>query len=203
MRRMSAVLIRELASNSSSTALPQPRAPIPSSTVTSRRAPLARRIDDGNTNALRSQFLCSFFCLSDGCVIGQDGTVLLFRLFEGRWTDEFCLTNFQFAECGVQGNSKGLAAWIAQAYGTIHIYGGIEHVAQLVLVFGSHYLHIGDDAHKCDIEDAMLGMAVLANDASTVHGKDDMQILHADVVDDLVIGSLQECRIDGNYRAQA
>ncbi len=49
----------------------------------------------------------------------------------------------------------------------------------------------------------MLGRTVFTNDAGTVHSKDDMQVLHANVVYDLVVGTLQECGVDGNNGTQA
>src|SRR5579864_9791871 len=49
----------------------------------------------------------------------------------------------------------------------------------------------------------MLCMAIFTNDPCTVHREDDVEILHADVVNDLVIGSLQKGRINSNDGAHA
>ena len=43
----------------------------------------------------------------------------------------------------------------------------------------------------------------LADHAAPVDGEDHRQILQADVVDDLIVGPLQEGRIDGHHRPEA
>src|SRR5579872_4940770 len=70
-------------------------------------------------------------------------------------------------------------------------------MAQFVLVFGGHDLHVGNQTHKCDIENAMLRLTVLANDTGAIQREDDVQVLHADIVDHLIEGALHEGRVNG------
>ena len=54
----------------------------------------------------------------------------------------------------------------------------------------------GQRAEVGDVEDAVVGRAVVADEPGAVHREDDVQLLQADVVDDLVEGALQEGRVD-------
>ena len=47
-----------------------------------------------------------------------------------------------------------------------------------------------------------MGLAIIAHDAGPVQSEDHRQVLQADVVDNLVIGPLQEGRINGYYGNQ-
>src|SRR5579885_1207059 len=106
-------------------------------------------------------------------------------------------------ELAVQGDAEALAARVAQSDGAIHVDGGVEHVAQLVLVLRGHELHVGHGAQEADIEDAVLRRAVFTDDAGAVQREDDVQVLHADIVQHLVISTLQEGRVDGGNGLEA
>ena len=49
----------------------------------------------------------------------------------------------------------------------------------------------------------MVRAAVVAGEPGAVDGEDDRQALQADVVDDLVVGALEEGRVDADDRAHA
>src|SRR6266702_1890911 len=102
---------------------------------------------------------------------------------------------------GIKWDTDAFAAWVAQADRSIHIDGRVEHMAQLVLILGSHDLHVGNYAHESDIEDTVLSGAILTNDAGPIHGEDNVQVLHADIVDHLIKGTLQKGGVDGSHRA--
>ena len=55
---------------------------------------------------------------------------------------------------------------------------------------------LGSAAQVGDVEDAVVGRAVVADEAGAVHREDDVELLQADVVDDLVERALQEGRVD-------
>ena len=61
----------------------------------------------------------------------------------------------------------------------------------------------GSGAEVGDVEGAVVRRAVVADQAGAVHREDDVQLLQADVVDDLVEGALQEGRVDRADRLDA
>ena len=73
----------------------------------------------------------------------------------------------------------------------------MDHVDQLDLVGRGHHHEIGQGAQIGEVEAAGMGGAVGADQAGPVHGEADRQILDRDVVDDLIVGALEEGRIDG------
>ena len=56
----------------------------------------------------------------------------------------------------------------------------------------------GQAAQVGDIERPVVGRAIVAHQAGAIHGEDDVQALEAHVMDDLVVGALQEGRVDGH-----
>ena len=73
---------------------------------------------------------------------------------------------------------------------------GPQHVDQHRLVARGHHHHVGKLAEVGDVEGAVVGRPVVADQAGPVHREDDVQLLQADVVDELVEGALQEGRVD-------
>ena len=61
----------------------------------------------------------------------------------------------------------------------------------------------GSGAEVGDVEGAVVGRAVVADQAGAVHREDDVELLQADVVDDLVEGALEEGRVDRADRLRA
>ena len=68
---------------------------------------------------------------------------------------------------------------------------------QLGLVGGGHHHEIGQGREIGDVEAAGVGRAVGADQTGPVDGEAHRQILDRHVVDDLIVGALQEGRIDG------
>ena len=71
------------------------------------------------------------------------------------------------------------------------------------LVGGRHDHEAGQAAEIGDVERAGVGGAVGADQAGAVDGEAHRQALDRDVVDHLVVGALQEGRVDGAERAEA
>ena len=69
--------------------------------------------------------------------------------------------------------------------------------------FGAADRHAGSDARVGDVEDALVGLAVVADEAGAVDADRDRQLLERDVVDDLVEGALEERRVDRDDRLQS
>ena len=79
----------------------------------------------------------------------------------------------------------------------------VQHVHQHRLVARRHQHHVGDRPEVGDVEGAVVGRAVVADQARPVHREGDVEALQADVVDDLVESALQEGRIDRADRLRA
>jgi len=60
--------------------------------------------------------------------------------------------------------------------------GRLEHVLQLVLVFGRHDDEIRNRAHVGKIENAMVGRTIGAHQSAAVQSKNHVEILQADIV---------------------
>ena len=61
----------------------------------------------------------------------------------------------------------------------------------------------GQAAEIGDVERAGMGRPVGADQTGAIHGEADRQFLDRDVVHDLIVGALQEGRIDGRERLEA
>ena len=77
---------------------------------------------------------------------------------------------------------------------------GGEHLPGFVLVGGRHDQHIGDAAQVAEVEAAGVGRAVFADQAGAVDGEEYVQVLYRDIMDQLIVGALQEGRIDSHHR---
>ena len=78
-----------------------------------------------------------------------------------------------------------------------------DHVDELGLVGRGHHDHVGEAAEIGDIERARVGRPVRADEPGPVEGEADRQLLDRDVVHDLVVGALEEGRIDRAERLVA
>lgn len=75
----------------------------------------------------------------------------------------------------------------------------MQPVLQL-LVIGGRIDRDADLAEEGCIIDALMGLAVCRDKAGAVDGKDHILLQQVDVVDDLVIGALQEGGVDAHHR---
>ncbi len=105
---------------------------------------------------------------------------------------------------GRQRHAEAFAARITEGGGAV-VDGGRrrDHVHELGLVRRRH----DDEARQADeigdVEGAGVRRAVGADETGAVDGKAHRQPLDGDVVHDLIVGALQERRIDGGERLQA
>ena len=98
----------------------------------------------------------------------------------------------------ILGESSGAAAGVADGDGAGVVgEGEAGHGAHLVGAFGGHDDHVGDAAQVGKVEDAVVRPAVVADEAGAVQEEADGQMLQGDIVDDRVVGALQERRVDG------
>ena len=79
----------------------------------------------------------------------------------------------------------------------------MEHVHQLRLVHRGHDRHARDGPQVGEVEAAVVGGAVVADEAAAVDREHHRQVLDGGVVDDRVERALQERRVDGAHRPEA
>ncbi len=77
-----------------------------------------------------------------------------------------------------------------------------EHVDEFVLILRLHVNHVRDMPEVADVEEPVMGRAVVAAQASAIHAERDVQVLQRDIVNDHVVGALHEGRVDGEKRLQ-
>lgn len=77
---------------------------------------------------------------------------------------------------------------------------GFQEPDQFIGIFGRGYHHAGHRQHVGNVVETHVGLAVLAHQARPVHAEHHGQVLDRDVVDDVVVGPLQEGGIDGAHR---
>ena len=78
-----------------------------------------------------------------------------------------------------------------------------HHVHQVRFVGGSHEDEVRQAAEVGEVEGACMGRAVGADEAGAVHRETNRQALDRHIVHDLVVGALQERRINGRERLEA
>ena len=102
-----------------------------------------------------------------------------------------------------QGDAGALAARVAQrARPVVDHRRGRHHVHQLGLVGRRHQHHPRQAAEIGEVEAAGVGRAVGADQPGAVHREAHRQALDRHVVHHLVVGALQEGRVDGAERPQ-
>ena len=79
----------------------------------------------------------------------------------------------------------------------------MEHVNQRGLVPGRHQGDVRKAAQVGDVEGAVVGRPVVADQSGAVHREDHVQLLEADIVDDLVVAALEEGRVDRRHGLRA
>src|SRR5713226_750360 len=89
---------------------------------------------------------------------------------------------------------------VTERYGSIVLNGGLHHMLKLVLVLRRHNDHVGHRAHVSEIEYTVMRRSIGTHQTSSVEGEDHMQILDADIVQDLIVAALQEGGIDRHDR---
>ena len=78
-----------------------------------------------------------------------------------------------------------------------------KHVAEFIFVLRLHVDDSGNLPEVADIEEAVVGRAVVAGKAGAIHAKGDVEVLQRDIMNDHVVGALQEGRVNGQERLHA
>ena len=93
------------------------------------------------------------------------------------------------------------AARIANRNRAVHIQNSSpQHRCKLGLVRGAEDPHAGDLPQEAYVEDPVVGLAVSPNQAGPIHRKHHMKLQDRNIVDQHIIGPLEEGGIDRNHR---
>ena len=71
-----------------------------------------------------------------------------------------------------------------------------EHVHQFVLVFRRHQRGVRNAAPVGDVEQAVVRRAVVGRQSGAVHAENHVEVLQRHVVEDAIVGALQERRVN-------
>ena len=72
-------------------------------------------------------------------------------------------------------------------------------MAQLILILRRHHRHLGHAAQICVIEDAVVSVAIITDQACSIKTQGYVESLHTNIVQHGVIGALQEGTIDSSH----
>ena len=78
-----------------------------------------------------------------------------------------------------------------------------KHICKLPFIFRCKHRHIRDHSHIGQIKHALMRLTVCTNQTCTVNGKYNWEILHTDIMYNLVKSPLQKGRIHRKYRMQS
>src|SRR5262249_19918000 len=96
-------------------------------------------------------------------------------------------------------NANAIPAWVAHgARAVINPHRSGHHVHKLGLVGSSHKHKAGQTTEISEDEGTSVRRPIGADESSAVHHKTDRKLLNGHVVHNLVVGPLQEGRIDRN-----
>lgn len=73
----------------------------------------------------------------------------------------------------------------------------VKHVDEFVLISRLHDRRVRHAAKIREVEKAVVRGPIVGREAGAIHAKCDREILQCDVVNDLVVGALKKCRING------
>ena len=79
---------------------------------------------------------------------------------------------------------------------------GHQHPLEFRLILGRHHREVGDGSHVADVVLTLVRRSIGTDDAGPIEHEGHRQVLDADVVDELVVGALQEGAVDGHNRPQ-
>ena len=102
-----------------------------------------------------------------------------------------------------QGHAFAFTPGNPQGTGAVVVDGGDEHALQLGLILGCHHGEVGHGAQVTDVVLALVGGAIGTHNSGPIEHEGDGQLLDAHVVDQLVVGALQEGAVDRHHGAQA
>ena len=113
------------------------------------------------------------------------------------------LADRQRAQLRGHRGSRTCAARIAHDCRGVERARGVQQLPALVLVRRRHDHRVGNAAQVGQIVAALMSRAIAADEAGAIDRKHDRQVLQRHVVNELIVGALQERRVDRDHRPQA
>ena len=147
------------------------------------------RVDHGSGNTLVRKLLGGFQGRVGQGSDGHDQHVLAIA-------QQLGLANRNRLDVGIQRNAETTAPRKAHRRRSGIANRRSQKVLELVLVLGRHHQGIGKVSKVRNIEQPLVGGPIAAHQPSPIQGKGHVQVLKADIVHHLVVGALEECRID-------
>lgn len=148
-------------------------------------------LDEAHVGDGGVEFLPHLFGGGDHAAPGEEGDMLALVF-------DFAFADGQGGESCLYGHAWAFATRIPDGSGAWVLEAGGEHLAAFVFVGRRHDEHVGDATEVAVVEAAGMGGAVGADEAGAVEGKEDVEVLDGDVVDELVVAALQEGGVDGD-----
>src|SRR4026209_2075569 len=104
----------------------------------------------------------------------------------------FALANLEQLRFAIDRNTHTVAARITHRSRSSVLDHCERHIAHLAFIFRRHDDDVWHATKVCDIEQAVVSLPVASGDTTAVHAELDVEILNADVVNDLIEAALQE-----------
>jgi hypothetical protein len=115
-------------------------------------------------------------------------------------TTHFGLAEGQRGHCCGNGYTRAASSGVTHGDRAVLFETGIQHLPAFVFVSGCHDGHVGQTPKIGKIERPDMGCPVSADNAGAVDGEENRQVLYRDVVNQLIVGTLEKRRIDGDDR---
>ena len=110
--------------------------------------------------------------------------------------EQLGLADRQRPDLVVHRDAESLATRVAEGGRALELDRGSDHVLELVLVLGRHQHDVGQRPQVRDVVEPLVRGPVRADQARAIHRERHVEVLHADVVHDLIERALQEGRVD-------
>ena len=114
--------------------------------------------------------------------------------------EDFGFSDFKESRFLVGACTRTRSTRIPDGGGAFMVGNRPEHVDEFRLVLRLHLDQARHGPQVGDIEEAMVGRAVVARETGAIHAKRDIQILQSDVMDNHVVGPLHECAVNREKR---
>ena len=113
------------------------------------------------------------------------------------------LADGQGGGLGFHRHAAGGAARVTDKRRPVELQAGVQQVDQLILVLRLHDDGVGHAPGVGEVKESMVRGTVVGRETGAVEAEDDGQILQADVVNDGIVGALEEGRVNGADRPKA
>src|SRR5262249_36489228 len=114
----------------------------------------------------------------------------------------FTFADFKQLRFAIDGNTHAVAARISHRRRSRVLQHRKQHVAHLALVLRGHHDDVWNGAKISDVDQTVVSLSVTTGDTAAVQTKLHVEILYADVVDQLIVTALKKRGVDRADRLQ-